>query len=340
LHTVPGDHFSLLSGSHVILTSSYFRKALNALAARDVSTLGSGRAAEAAREPSSVVITRPVQGRDGTLRAQLVVDESHPYFFDHPLDHVSGILMLEGLLQLLEGSDVVRGGFLRQMRATFPRFCEKDPPVQLELLRAAAGRLCTARAVQAGLPVCSLRFEASTMPLEAGDGPARRTSSAPRVARADAPLLHKARPENVLIAPWTMDGRIARTALLAPPRGHQLDAGDPRHHPPLYVFEAARQLVTALSHGLYGVPLGMPMNLVAVELVLEAPLRRGIPLVLSHALQPLPALATNTFAHFEVEIACASAPDEVLGQCRITAQLLTREAYSRLRAKDPRANAA
>jgi hypothetical protein len=62
--------------------------------------------------------------------------------------------------------------------------------------------------------------------------------------------------------------------------------------------------------------------------------------VLSHALQPLPALATNTFAHFEVEIACASAPDEVLGQCRITAQLLTREAYSRLRAKDPRANAA
>ena len=38
----------------------------------------------------------------GTMRATLRVDESHPFFFDHPLDHIPGTLLIEGVWQLLE----------------------------------------------------------------------------------------------------------------------------------------------------------------------------------------------------------------------------------------------
>ena len=38
--------------------------------------------------------------RTGGLAASLIVDQAHPYFFDHPCDHVPGMLLLEGCAQL------------------------------------------------------------------------------------------------------------------------------------------------------------------------------------------------------------------------------------------------
>jgi hypothetical protein len=48
----------------------------------------------------NVVIFGPRLNADRTeFVAFLIVDERHPYFFDHPCDHVPGMLMLEGLRQ-------------------------------------------------------------------------------------------------------------------------------------------------------------------------------------------------------------------------------------------------
>jgi hypothetical protein len=56
----------------------------------------------ARRQPASnLVITTPAHGEDRTsFTASLIVDYTHPYFFDHPCDHIPGMLLLEGCAQL------------------------------------------------------------------------------------------------------------------------------------------------------------------------------------------------------------------------------------------------
>ena len=83
--------------------------------------------------------------------------------------------------------------------------------------------------------------------------------------------------------------------------------------------------------------MGMPMNLVGVELALDAPLRRRVAAQLVHELAPAPEPSASTFAHFAVQI---RAGGEAIGECRITAQLLTREAYLRVRHRKDRSAAA
>ena len=48
-----------------------------------------------------VVITTPEYSADtGAFAATLIVNDNHPYFFDHPCDHVPGMLLLEACAQL------------------------------------------------------------------------------------------------------------------------------------------------------------------------------------------------------------------------------------------------
>jgi hypothetical protein len=51
--------------------------------------------------PDNVVISppKPIGGRRAFV-SSLIVDHRHPYFFDHPCDHVPGMLLLEGCAQL------------------------------------------------------------------------------------------------------------------------------------------------------------------------------------------------------------------------------------------------
>ncbi|MEW9899307.1 beta-ketoacyl synthase N-terminal-like domain-containing protein [Chitinivorax sp. PXF-14] len=329
LHTVPGDHFSLLSGSHVMLTASYLRKVLKPLNAR-AAGLPAGKLAlipAGTRSAGNVVIASPSMGEDGVARAGLVVDESHPYFFDHPLDHISGILMIEGLLQLAESAMPARDAFLRHLRLTFPRFCEKNAGATLEFVPAGDGDSWSGRVLQNGRPVCELRLHAG-----------RHLARPPLAAAADAPTpaaarwLHKRRPENVLIGAWQAAGDAQQCALIEPPTGHLLADGDARYYSPLYVLETVRQFITGLAHTEYAVPLDRPMNLIGVELFLDAAVPRGVPLMLRHRLRPMPPIGDKLFAHFEVELLTR---DEVLGNCRLTAQLLDRESYRQVRHRAP-----
>jgi len=54
------------------------------------------------RQPAcNVVVTAPTAGDDRTLfTSELIVDYTHPYFFDHSCDHIPGMLLLEGCAQL------------------------------------------------------------------------------------------------------------------------------------------------------------------------------------------------------------------------------------------------
>jgi len=55
-------------------------------------------AAVGRRDPANVVIGE-LEHRDGALHTGVVVDRSHTTFFDHPLDHVPAMLLVEALRQ-------------------------------------------------------------------------------------------------------------------------------------------------------------------------------------------------------------------------------------------------
>src|SRR5688572_26456506 len=53
------------------------------------------------RTANNVVISAPAQDEQrAEFTSFLIVDDTHPYFFDHPCDHVPGMLLLEGCAQL------------------------------------------------------------------------------------------------------------------------------------------------------------------------------------------------------------------------------------------------
>lgn len=68
---------------------------------------------------------------DGTDRWQLRVDTAHPVFFDHPLDHIPGMLLLEAARQaarLLRTDEQTPVAY----HALFHRYAELDEPVWIE----------------------------------------------------------------------------------------------------------------------------------------------------------------------------------------------------------------
>ncbi|MFD9211391.1 ScbA/BarX family gamma-butyrolactone biosynthesis protein [Streptomyces sioyaensis] len=97
------------------------------------------------KDPANVVISplhRP-PGEDGTGTARLVVDTGHPVLFDHPLDHVPGMLTLEAFRQLSIATAVEAGtlpsasAVLTGVSVRFSGFGELDLPIVCESLRTA-----------------------------------------------------------------------------------------------------------------------------------------------------------------------------------------------------------
>jgi len=96
----------------------------------------SGRKASR-RDCDNVVISVTELSTSGTAVASLIVDETHPYFFDHPCDHVPGMLLLEGCAQLamaaVSGSPSVpaRTLAIRGYEMNFVQFVECGLPITL-----------------------------------------------------------------------------------------------------------------------------------------------------------------------------------------------------------------
>ena len=90
------------------------------------------------QRPDNVVITTPLHGDERTsFTSSLIVDGAHPYFFDHPCDHIPGMLLLEGCAQLAlrafaETLSVFpRRTAVRAYEVNFSQFVECGLPVTL-----------------------------------------------------------------------------------------------------------------------------------------------------------------------------------------------------------------
>ncbi|MFD8090196.1 ScbA/BarX family gamma-butyrolactone biosynthesis protein [Streptomyces malaysiensis] len=133
------------------------------------------------RDTSNVVISPPEchLTPDGgeTRTARLLVDTSHPVLFDHPLDHVPGMLTLEAFRQLSIATAVQTGALpsasavLTGLKARFTGFGELDLPITCQSVQAegdggSAVLRCAMK--QAGRTIADGELRLTRAPAEAG----------------------------------------------------------------------------------------------------------------------------------------------------------------------------
>ena len=126
----------------------------------------------------------------GVSRGLIRVDLHDPAFFDHPLDHVPGMLLVVAGLELAEHAAMLRPANV-SLRLTFTKFCELDAPVEVSATRETGGNpiefIQSGRSIARGL----LGRRETTLPAELAPVPAFGNGSIP------SELVHRADPANI-----------------------------------------------------------------------------------------------------------------------------------------------
>jgi hypothetical protein len=117
------------------------------------------------------------------------VDQKDTFFFDHNIDHVPGMVLVEAALEAVAPDADSADGTSVLMRLEFTKICELDTPVQLKCIETAEERRWEVQFVQNDVGVCS-----GTIQL-AGPCAVQADSNEP----APATLVHRLRPENILV---------------------------------------------------------------------------------------------------------------------------------------------
>jgi len=231
------------------------------------------------RAPENIVIAN-VQRGPQSLHAQLVVNEAHPYFFDHPLDHIPGILLLEGVLQLIELAMPPLNGrvaYVKTLTIKFQQYVQKEGVIDLHLEQGKDPHVFNAKVMQAGKLMCTcilgMAYSSAFETAPAAEFTATRCR--------DKALLHKAREENVIVSDISgiAQGLSVDTLKLADE--HFFQEGDPEHYSMVYFLEVARQCYMQIAHSHLRIPLNTPMNLLALSFTLDRAIPRNSPLSLA-----------------------------------------------------------
>lgn len=143
------------TGAWSIQPAALFERLRRSSAGRAALTPGLKTLETAARLPhvwtDNIVISRPRRaGMMGEFVSSLIVDATHPYFFDHPCDHVPGMLLLEGCAQLATAAcreTCGRNGIsdVSAYEMTFGQFVECGLPTTLTAQVADAAATTSAR---------------------------------------------------------------------------------------------------------------------------------------------------------------------------------------------------
>ena len=190
----------------------------------------------------------------GVSRGLIRVDRQDPVFFDHPLDHVPGMLLVVAGLELAEHAAMLRPANVR-FSLTFTRFCELDAPIEVSATRETGGN--TIEFVQSGRSIARglLSRRRSALPAVLAPVPAFGNGSIP------GELVHRSDPGNVAVGPLTVDAgrvwvRVHEQAAIGgiPPRAGAVAS----------IVEAARQFVIAILHVWGRQPMGTRMIFVGL----------------------------------------------------------------------------
>ncbi|WP_412517116.1 hypothetical protein K8Z49_46675 [Actinomadura madurae] len=265
---------------------------------------------------------------------ELVVDEADPFYFDHPLDHVPGMLLFSGLLDLAARADRLRARGRRPERVVaglgFTRFCELDRGTTLSC-RPVPGRnrAWTVAARQGGEEVCggSIAFNGETPRPPARTGTRTGTAGAAAPSRsAPADLVHRHRPGNVLVGEPVRRGRaVVEAAVLQPPAG---EGPPPAFRSPVEIVEAGRQFATLLEHAEHGRPMDTTLLWVGLRLDIPYRVARDVPLLLRWPVARVPGRRSHCAATL-----ADAATGAHLGSLAYEAYAVDPEQYERARAR-------
>ncbi|WP_431961808.1 AfsA-related hotdog domain-containing protein [Actinacidiphila sp. bgisy160] len=283
------------------------------------------------------------RGSDATVTwtARLRAVEQDPFFFDHPLDHLPAALLIDGAAELVErvaATDAHPGPAWRvhALELEFGSFAEKHLPVELSA-RALPGTPggWRVRARQRDRAVCDGRIHAVAVPSPgspggtAPPGPRAGEDRGPRRDAMVAPaLVHRHRPENVLLADYRNHGPGGYSAeLLSPPRGHHLRGRPGGSGAELRslteIAEAARQFVTLLGHESRRVDFDRHYVLTSVRAATARPVRRAEGVRLwTDSLPPVGG------GDVRIRFSASGGP---VGEARYSGYALSPAAYRRLR---------
>ncbi|HVK54310.1 MAG TPA: AfsA-related hotdog domain-containing protein [Burkholderiales bacterium] len=249
----------------------------------------------------------------GAMQARLMIDQSHPFFFDHPLDHVPGLLLIEAMNQLAE-RQAYRAGidegfnalYTASAEVAFTKFCifGVDATVIAEAQEDA--RRITTRVEQGGIVKCSGVFELT--PFSAA--PTRQFAEQSQGEPCSKELLNKFNEANVMISTPLM------TAHLLPPHSGNVLA-DNRFGllPTLYLLEAYMQTQRYLNKVFLkqNDAVRMRDTLCGVSIRLYRPIKRGEHVRIQRRIPQESAPTTGLHLHSgELYVA-----DECVGECNI-----------------------
>ena len=202
--------------------------------------------------------------------AILNVNQEHPYFFDHPLDHVPGILLIAGALQLIDYAKIIKKSeFISSINIRFMNYVNLNSKINLKLYKSKK-QDWTVIIEQHQKVVCSLKFTYSHISL--ADYP-KNTNRFKPCTRME--LLHKHNEDNVLVSDLFVQEDIYSVFTTPIPDNHFFQhSGSTEYLSIVYFLEIARQCYMQIAHEILKVPLGIPMNLVILDFSLEAPISR------------------------------------------------------------------
>ncbi len=253
----------------------------------------------------------------GISRGLARVDLRDRVFFDHPLDHVPGMLLVAAGLELAEHAAMLQPDGV-SCRLSFTRFCELDAAVEVSAVReTGANRL---EFIQSGRLVArGLLGRCDTQP-----SPELARIPALRVGSISSELVHRDDPGNVALGPLTVNGgrvwaRIREQAAI--------DGLPARANAVASAIEAARQFAIAILHRWGEHPMGTKMIFVG----LTADVPTSVPL--GHATRALswhitPAEETRKL---RIDLHALGKRASRLGQIVIASRCADEVEYARLR---------
>ncbi len=269
----------------------------------------------------------------------LYVDVTDPCFFDHPLDHLPGMLLVSGLLDLVRAQAQRHEATAEDSRSrlrismTFDRIAEPGQEVLLHCRPVCTddGPAWQATAEQDGNAVASALIafggaaRSAGHPDQDGSGCTPWGSADDRTVPAEAALVHRQSEQNILLG---APRRSELASVLVPPAGHRLsgDADGPRT--PEALIESARQLTTLLGHTAHGRELDAQMLWLALDADLPTDLPTTLPLALRWDFTPSRG---SRAGYFMVLIEPESGREH--GRIEILVHTISKDRYRARRAK-------
>lgn len=219
-----------------------------------------------------------------TAQGTVVVDQTHPFFYDHPLDHVPGLLLIETAMQAAEAwaaAHKTEGLHPEALSVRFTRYCLHGRPISWRLgMTAQPGGRYALRVLltQDETP----RAEVALMLARASalKGALHCDVALPDMLHpAEPAALNKHNPANVMISEPVADDA-GTTAWMLPPDPGNLLADGPDDAPwhPLWLLEGWMQMLRHTNARAAESRGRMRDILIGIEAEFPNPARRDLPI--------------------------------------------------------------